>query len=276
MFTAALCAVLPGSAEPAVLSTELKAPTVKAFEAYMRTAETRLEKQASAEAEGFLWVDGSPDRKRLVQQGNAVAEPLVRKGDVEVADGLIHDWVGAVFIPGATLDQTLAMVQNYDNHKNIYKPEVVDSRLLTRRNGDYTIFLRLLKKQVLTIVLNTNHDVHYVRVSPTRCYARSYTTRIAEVEKAGEPGERELAPGKGHGFLWRLNSFWRFEERDGGVYVECEAISLSRDVPTGFGWLINPIVRSLPRDSLVNTLRSTREALLKPPATDPRASGNGR
>ena len=254
---------MPRAASPAALSTELKAPTLKAFEAYMRSAEARLEKQAAAGAEGFLWVDGSPARKRQVLQGTAIAEPWVDKGDIEIADGLIHDWVGAVFIPGVTLDQTLALLQNYDNHKNVYKPEVVDSRLLSRRGGDFTIFLRLLKKQVLTIVLDTNYDVHYIRVSPTRCYANSYSTRIAEVDKPGAPAARELPPGKGHGFLWRLNSFWRFEERDGGVYVECEAISLSRDVPTGLGWLINPIVRALPKDSLVKTLRATRQAFVK-------------
>jgi hypothetical protein len=83
---------------------------------------------------------------------------------------------------------------------------------------------------------------------------------VAEVYDPG-PGEHELPPGHDHGFLWRLNSFWKFEERDGGVYLECRAISLSRDVPTGLGWLINPIIRSLPRESLSNTLRETRQAL---------------
>ena len=41
------------------------------------------------------------------------------------------------------------------------------------------------------------------------------------------------------------------------------AISLSRDVPTGLGWIINPIIRSLPRESLSNTLRETRQALTR-------------
>jgi hypothetical protein len=100
-------------------------------------------------------------------------------------------------------------------------------------------------------------------VDRTRWYSRSSTSRIAEVENAGKPSERELPPGHDHGFLWRLNSYWRFEERDGGVYVECEAVSLTRDVPAGLGWLINPIIRSLPRQSLENTLVSARKAALK-------------
>jgi hypothetical protein len=110
------------------------------------------------------------------------------------------------------------------------------------------------------VVLNTEHDVRYVRLDRARWYSKSFTTRIAEVEDPG-PNERELPPGNDHGFMWRLNTFWKFEERDGGVYLECQAISLTRDVPVGLGWLINPIIRSLPRESLTNTLRETRQAL---------------
>jgi hypothetical protein len=101
----------------------------------------------------------------------------------------------------------------------------------------------------IAVVLNTNHDVRYFPLGSARCYSQSHSSRIAEVDNPGEPDEREMQPGQDHGFLWRLNSYWRFEERDGGVYVECEAISLTRSVPAGRGWLVNPIVRTLPRES---------------------------
>ncbi len=250
--------------EPSVTGAELKPGTLEAFESYMRSAEARLQKQGR---EGALWTDGDAARRSQIRQGRALAEPWSGKSEIEIPDGLIHDWVGAVFIPGVKVDDVIRQVQDYGNHKNIYKPEVVDSRVLSRDGDEYKIFLRLLKKKVLTVVLNTQHDVHYYRVDAGRWYSASYATRIAEVENAGERGEKELPPGKDHGFLWRLNSFWRFQERDGGVYVECEAISLTRDVPTGVGWLINPIIRSLPKDSLVNTLTATRKAALgKAPA----------
>jgi hypothetical protein len=211
-------------------------------------------------------VDSAPERKRLALEGKALAEPLAAKGEIAVPDGLIHDWVGAVFIPGATLEKTLLLAENYDNNKNVYKPEVVDSKRLSRNGDDFKVFLRLLKKKVLTVTLNTNYDVRYIRVAPNRWRADAYSTRIAEVENAGERNERELPPGRDHGFLWRLNSFWRYEERDGGVFVECEAISLTRDVPAGLGWLINPIIRNLPKESLVNLLNATRQALVARPA----------
>jgi hypothetical protein len=181
-----------------------------------------------------------------------------------VPNGLIHDWIGASFIPGTTVENVLALLQDYDNHKNIYKPEVIASRPISHRGNDFQIYLRLLKRKIMTVVLDTDHEVHYRSLDRVRWVCRSYTTRISEVERAGSPKERVLPPDTGHGFLWRLHSYWRFQERDGGVYVECRAISLTRDVPLGLGWIIEPIVQKLPKESLINTLVATRQALLVP------------
>jgi hypothetical protein len=246
--------------QPDVTRTELKPLTLQAFDAYIRQAEARLD---SRDAADYLWCDGTPVRKDRIRKGEVLAEPWIGSGDIEIPGGLIHDWVASVFIPGVTLAKTLALVQDYNNHKAIYKPEVIDSRLIAHNGNDYKVKLRLLKKQVITVVLNTDHEVRYRPLDATHCSSRSYSTRVAEVEDAGSTGERELPPGNDHGFLWRLNSYWRFQERDGGVYVECEAISLTRDVPAGLGWLINPIVRRLPRQSLANTLSATRAALTR-------------
>jgi hypothetical protein len=238
---------------------ELKKETADAFENYIRSTETRLDRLRQSGQ--FLWVDGAPERQRSVRAGKVLAEPVIGKGDLEVRGGLIHDWIGAVFIPGATIEKTLAFVQDYNNHKKFYKPEVIDSKLLAHNGTDFQIFLRLLKKKVITVVLDTYHDVHYVELDPHRWHSISKTTKITEVEGGDQVADPETKPGEDHGFLWRLDSYWRFEERDGGVYVECEAVSLTRDVPTGLGWLINPIVRGLPRESLANTLRETRDGL---------------
>jgi hypothetical protein len=258
--TALSYGVLLFTSVPGITTVELQPHTVEAFDRYVRLAETRLDRQAHSP--GFLWVDSASGRKIRVERGEAIAEPWAGTGDTDVPDGSIHDWTGAVFIPGATLAKTLALVQNYDSHKAIYKPEVQDSKLLKRTGDEFQVYLRLLKKQVITVVLNTNHDVRYFPLDAARCYSQSHSTRIAEVDNPGEPDEREMEPGRDHGFLWRLNSYWRFEERDGGVYVECEAISLTRSVPVGLGWLVNPIVRTLPRESLENSLKTLRQALL--------------
>jgi hypothetical protein len=66
--------------------------------------------------------------------------------------------------------------------------------------------------------------------------------------------------------MWALNSYWRFLERDGGVYVECQAVSLSRDIPWPLRLLpfVPGIIGDLPKESLEGTLTATRDALLKP------------
>lgn len=238
-------------------TAELQPATVQAFDSYIRAAEAGMKSSG-----GFLWVDRDPARAGQLRAGQVLSQPWGERAETSIPDGLVHDWVGAAFIPGATLDKTLALVQDYNRHETIY-PEVIDSKLLSRDDGNYRVYLRLLKKKVLTVVLNTEHEVRYTRVDARHAASRSYSTRIAEVENAGKADERELPPGRDHGFLWRLYSYWRFVEQDGGVYLECRAISLTRAVPRGLGWLIEPIIRNLPRESLAGTLRATRDAMAK-------------
>jgi len=240
---------------------QLKPLTVQALEAYIREAEAGMERTLRRSSQ-FLWSDDSAERAQQVYAGHILARLWSGRAPVKVLNGLIHDWIGAAFVPGTTIQETLALVQDYNNHKNVYKPEVIDSRLLSHHDNDFQIYLRLLKKKIVTVVLDTDHDVHYRSLDRTRWVCRSYTTRIAEVEDAGTPKERVLPPDTGHGFLWRLYSYWRFDERNGGVYVECRAISLTRDVPLGLGWIIEPIIQKLPKESLINTLKATREALV--------------
>lgn len=238
---------------------QLKSKTVEAFDVYIREAEAGMEE--TLKGASFLWSDATAERAQQVGGGQVVAQFWSGKGPAKVPDGLIHDWIGAALIPGVTVEEALVLVQDYDNHKNIYKPEVIASKLISRHENDFQIYLRLLKKKILTVVLDTEHEVRYRALDRKRWTCRSYTTRIAEVENAGSPKENVLPPDTGYGFLWRLYSYWRFQERDGGVYVECRAISLTRDVPFGLGWVIEPIIQKLPRESLINTLLATRTAL---------------
>lgn len=253
-----LFAVVAGGA----LGAELRRETLGAFEQYVRSAEERTAARTSGRR-GFLWIDESAERRERVRRGEAVTEPAALRGDIAVTGGLVHDWIGGVFLPGARLQSVLALVRDYNRHAEIYAPEVVASRVLWQDENRYRVYMRLLKKKVLTVVLNTEHEVEYFPLDMGRWHSRSYSVRVAEVENAGERGERELPEGQGHGFLWRLYSYWRFQERDGGVYVECQAISLTRDIPAGLGWLIMPIVRELPRESLVRTLEGTRRGVMR-------------
>lgn len=239
---------------------QLKQETLEAFQSYVHEAEARMKPSLNG-SEPFLWSDSDADRNRRVRKGEIPAQLWSGQLPVRVPSGLIHDWIGAVWIPATTIAKTLARVQDYDNHKNIYKPEVMDSRLISHHGNDYSIFLRLLKKKIITVVLDTYHDVHYQRVSEEQWFCRSYTTRIAEVDNAGTPKEKIYPPDTGYGFMWRLYSYWRFAGDGDGVIVECRAMSLTRDVPFGLGFIIEPIIKNLPRESLVNALEATRRAL---------------
>jgi hypothetical protein len=239
---------------------QLKQETLAAFQSYVHDAEAVMQPSLD-EVPPFLWSDDNADRGRRVRKGEVPGQPWSDRLPAHVPGGLIHDWIGAVSVSSTTVAKTLACVQDYDNHKNIYKPDVMDSRLISHHGCDFRIYLRLLKKKILTVVLDTYHDVHYQRVSDEQWFCRSYTTRIAEVDDAGTVKEKIYPPDTGYGFMWRLNSYWRFAADGNGVIIECRAVSLTRDVPFGLGFVIEPIVKNLPRESLINTLTATRRAL---------------
>lgn len=241
---------------PVALSPE----TLTAFTTYIRVAETGM-KNTLGNSGHFLWSDENPALAEQLHRGEIAAEFWSGKGPAKIANGLIHDWIGTVFVPRTTIAKTLALIQDYDQHKVIYAPDVMDSRLIHRRGNRFQIYLRLLKKKIITVILDSEHDVIYRRLDRTRWLCRSRTTRIAEVENAGSAAERQLPPDTGHGFLWRLYSYWRFREEEDGAYAECRAISLTRDVPFGLGWVIEPIIQNLPRETLIRTLQATRQAL---------------
>ncbi len=174
----------------------------------------------------------------------------------DVEDGLIHDWVAGTVIRGAKPDKALAVFQNYANYKNIFAPEVVDSKLLDHQGPTWHAFLRLKRKSMMTVVLDSEYQVEYKPLSNGRWAILSRSTRISEMD-----GRNDLPAGTGQGFLWRLNSYWLLEPRQEGLYLECRAVSLSRDIPTGLNWIIKPMVSGVPRDSLQSTLTAARKAL---------------
>jgi hypothetical protein len=257
----ALAALILGGA---VGAAELQPKTVKAFEAYVTAAESRT-------AAPFLWLDSrpAPERARLLKDlraGGLMIEKLhVRPQgrDLEVPDGLVHHWVGAVFVPQATTADALRLLQDYDRHADVYAPAVARSRLLSRDGDRFRFSLRFVMTKVITVTVDGEHEARFATAGPGRARSWIHSTRLAEVTDAGTATEHEEPAGQGGGYLWRLNSYWRFEERDGGVYVECESVSLTRDIPFGLGWIVRPFVTSLPRESLEFTLTKTRQELMK-------------
>jgi hypothetical protein len=247
---------------------QLKPETVAAFNHYVELGERQMSSTPFLHIDGLRAADRDAEFTRL-KAGEVITERLQTRDEgqpISVPGGLIHHWIGTVFIPGVTLAQTLAFLEDYDNQYKFYTPDVQRSKLIERDGDHFRIFLRLRKTKVVTVILNTEYDVKYTGLDSERATSDSHSTRIAEVENAGKPNESEKPVGNDSGFLWRLNSYWRFQQRDGGVYVQLEAISLTRDIPTGLGWLISPFITSIPKESLVFTLTRTRQALVQKPS----------
>jgi hypothetical protein len=142
---------------------------------------------------------------------------------------------------------------------------VAQSRLIARDGDRFTFFLRFFMKKVITVVVNSDHEARFTRHDTGRAESRIHSTRVAEVEEPGTAREREKPVGHDGGYLWRLNSYWRFQQRDDGVYLQCESISLTRGIPFGLGWVVRPFVTSIPRETLAFTLETTRKALKAAP-----------
>lgn len=247
-----------------VAAADLEPRTVAAFDRYVRVAEGQMT------PDPFLRVDALPEAQRreklaALRGGELYIERLrTREADksIEIPGGLIHHWLGAVFVPDARLDQALSLMQDYDRHAEIFRPAIARSKLVSREGDVFRVDLRFYMKKVITVVVNTENEARFSRPGRDRAQSRIYSLRVVEVENPGTPQEHEKPVGHDGGYLWRLYTYWRFLERDNGTYVQCEAISLTRSIPFALGWLIGPFVTSIPRESLEFTLETIRKTLL--------------
>src|SRR5271165_870726 len=238
---------------------ELKDETRKTWDTYIQTVNSQMRNRLHG---SFLWVDEEPDRAARVRAGEILVSAVGQKIPKPVPSGLIHDWIGAAFIPDAQLGDVLSAVRDYAHYKEFYKPTVVDSKPLGTEGGCDKYSMRVVNKEtVAETALDSEYKACYLQFDERRWYSIAQTTRVQEIRRYGRPGEQELLPDQGSGYIWRLYSIARFEERDGGVYVELEAIALSRDIPVSVRWLVNPIVRSISKNSLLTSLRQMEEAV---------------
>ena len=262
-----LAAASTASAASAPDGVELRPPTLQAWSAYERQVDSRLA-TATADRQPFFALDafGIKGWRENAMAGQIAMHRLDRPqpsgGSVEIPDGKIHHWAGAVFVPGQTVQTVLEHLSRQAGHESQYYDDVVASRLLGREGDSHRVFLKLRRTKVVTVTYNTEHTVQVRRLGASRATARSVATRIAELGDAGTPSEREKPAGRDQGFLWRLNAYWRYEAANGGVLIECESISLSRDVPAMLRWFIGGMVEGVARESLERTLASLRRALI--------------
>jgi len=251
-------------------AADLQAQAAKNYERYVALTQAQLDVEL-AQGNPYLWVERLPEAQRLADErqlrnGEVVIERLETLDNgkpIPVPGGLIHHWIGTIFVPGATLAQTLAFMQDYDHNAEYFKADILRSKILKHEGDDYFVQQRFYKKKIITTVIDTDEQIHYHVVDKTHAWSRSNDTRVQEVDNAGRSDERLEPEGHDRGFVWKLNTFWRFEEKDGGTYVECQAISLSRDIPAGLGWMVGSLVANLSKESLTFTLTTSRTELAR-------------
>ena len=246
----------------------LENATMQAFDHYVALTQARNDEELNRDS-NLLWVDGLAEGPRTeayaaLKRGEVKMQKLETLDNRQVIAcprGMIHHWTGLVFIPAAKLEEVLSLLEDYDKHSVYFAPDVERSKIESRNGDHFQVFLRFRRHKVITVVLNTEHAVDYFLDAPGKAHSRSSAVRIAEVENAGKSDEREKTPEDDGGFLWRMETWWRMQEGDGGVYLQSEVASLTRDIPKGLGWLIKPFITSIPRETLKFTLEAARKAV---------------
>jgi hypothetical protein len=269
-----LAGIPAGLAAPESPPVDLRPETMAAFERYVSLTDSRNAEELRR-GTPFLWVDALPPKRRseayaAMERGEVMIEKVKTLEDgkaIKFPGGMIHDWVGAIFIPGATLAQTLALAQDYARHPQIYGPYELSSKILEHDGDHFKVSIRYLNKSLITVVLDVVFDIEYHTLDATHAWSRNQTISVRQVEDAGTPREKVLPEGEGGGYLWSMVTYSRYLERDGGTYVQSESIALSRSIPAILSWLIGPYARSIPRKVLTGVLEDTRKGVLHPPTS---------
>lgn len=244
-------------------AADLKPETVERWEEYVAAVDANHAKRAVTGVESvFLSSDLIAGQTEKLRSGEIVVAPAGPHVPLRVPSGLIHDWIGAVFIPNATLNDVIPVVRDYDRYKEFYHPNVVESkRTGGAEAGDQFSMVLMNKSVVAKTALDSDYQVVYTWLDDRRCYSITRATRIREIAEYGTESQHTLPQSHGTGLIWQLHSVTRFEERDGGVYIEVEALALSRDIPVALRWAVEPIVRRVSRSSVATSLQQTEAAV---------------
>jgi putative flippase GtrA len=169
---------------------------------------------------------------------------------LEVPGGTVHQWQGAVFVKGATLENVLHALTIPGTPPP--QEDVLESRVLARDGDRLKVYLKLTRRAIVRVTYDTEHEVTFTRHAPGQATSRSVATRIDEIG------------GGDRGFLWKLNSYWRYTQLADGVRIELDSFSLSRRVPGLLKPAASPIINRVARESIVRTLDSVKRFLERP------------
>jgi hypothetical protein len=236
---------------------------VATFNSYIDTVESRLAQQHRSQNTFLAPIASAQQSDQRLRRGELIVEQLTPSTGSVFSGAMLHHWRGTAFAPGAKAADFERLMKDFAAYPQRFSPQVLQASVLSQRGDRFQAVMRVRQKHVITVVMDTAYDIEFGQLDARHGYSIARSTRISEIDAAGTRSERALSAGEEHGFLWRLNTYWSCEERDGGLYMQIESVSLTRSIPTGFAWLIRPFVESVPRESLEFTLRSTCNALRK-------------
>jgi hypothetical protein len=256
-----LCGLLILVATPSPILGEPAPSAVSAFNSYISTVEMRLAQQHRSQ-KGFLAPVAPAAQSDLrLRRGELIVEQLTPSNSADLPGAMLHHWRGTAFAPGARAADFERLMKDFNAYPRHYSPQVLQAKILAQRNDHLQAVMRVRQRHVITVVMDTAYDIAFERLDAQHGYSISRSTRISEIDSPGTRTDRALSSKEEHGFLWRMNTYWSYEERDGGLYMQIDSVSLTRSIPNGLGWAVGPFVKSVPRESLEFTLRSTCNAL---------------
>jgi hypothetical protein len=246
---------------PWCVAAEPGTAAVAAYNAYVAGLEMRLTEQHRSPSRFLVLAGPAGQIEPRLLRGELIVEKVTPASGVDLPGAMLYHWRGTAFVSGAKAADFERLMRDFSAYPRNFSPQVVQAKVISQQGDRFEATIRVRQKHVITVVMDTTYDIVFGRLDAQHGYSISRSTRIAEIEAAGTSGERALSPSEEHGFLWRLNNYWSYEERDGGLYMQIESVSLTRSIPTGLGWVIGPFVESVPRESLEFTLRSVCNAL---------------
>jgi len=243
-------------------AAELEARTLAAYERHLTAVSEAFTRRTGSTT--FLDMD-TPEALARMRKGEILLAPGTGDGITDIPNGLIHHWRAAAFIPSVTLERLLMVAQDYSGYADMFT-WVTASQLVDRQGDRFRSFFRVRRRSgVVTGVIDVWMVTDYRRIESDRAVSTAAAECVRQVEHAGEPSEKRLRPGTGSGYIWRADALSKYLARDGGVYVELDALGLSRGYPPLLGWVVEPVARRLGRESAAESVNQLRAAAINPP-----------
>ena len=258
-----VCVLLIFGLVPDCVAAAPSEAAVSGFDAYIRDVESRLAQQHRSQGAFLASAASNAESQTRLRRGELNLEKVTPSAGADLPGAMLHHWRGTAFAAGAKAADFERLMKDFNDYPRYFSPQVLKARVLSQGNDHFRASMRVRQRHVITVVMDTTYDINFARVDAKHGYSISKSMQISEIESPGTATERALSSAEEHGFLWRLNTYWSYEERDGGLYMQIESVSLTRSIPRALDWAVRPFMASVPRESLEFTLRSVCNAIRK-------------